>query len=99
MGIWPPGSAGNDINAVDVSPELSLCISADDYGKLNIMNYPCIVKNAPRKILNAHSSHVSNTKFVYGQAGNRNGGGLSIVTVGGRDTTMTVWSVYPSYVR
>ena len=97
LGIWPPGAQGNDINAVDVSPELNLCVTGDDEGKLNLMTYPCIVKHAPRKELNAHSSHVSNVKFVYRQADHQGyGGGLNVVTVGGRDTTMTVWSVLPT---
>ena len=75
---------------------MSLCVTGDDKGKLNLMAYPCIVKNAPRKTLNAHSSHVSNVKFIYRQATSYGGGGLSVVTVGGRDTIVTVWRIYPS---
>ena len=97
MGIWPPGSMGTDINAVDASPELNLCVSADDSGKLNLMNYPCVVKQAPRKSYTAHSSHVTNCKFVFRNDSGGGGSGLSVATVGGRDATFAVWNVYPAH--
>ena len=87
MGMWPPGAAGNDINAVDVCHDLGLCINGDDDGKFNLLAYPSIVKNAPKKVLAAHSSHVMNVKFIQRQSG------WGAVTLGGRDTTVVVWNI------
>lgn len=92
MGIWEAEAQGNDINSVDVSPALGLCVTGDDNGKMNLLNYPCLVKRAPRKVLDAHSSHVTGVHFI-----NRKTNDKSIVTevvsAGGRDTTLAVWKI------
>ena len=50
MGVWPPSFKGTDINAVDCSEELGLCLTADDNGNVALYNYPCIVADAPHKV-------------------------------------------------
>lgn len=88
MGIWKPYSDGTDINAVDVSKEAELVATADDFGKLNILRYPSVVKSAPCKSYNGHTSHAMNVKFL-----NRKDSNLCIATVGGKDSTVILWCV------
>lgn len=40
-GIWPAGSDGTDINAVDRSHSNHLLATADDFGDVNLFSYPC----------------------------------------------------------
>ena len=49
MGIWPPDSDGTDVNSVDVLPSKGLVATGDDSGRLNLFNYPCVAKHAPRR--------------------------------------------------
>lgn len=92
MGIWTAEAQGNDINSVDVSQEHGLCVTGDDNGKMVLLNYPCLVKNAPRKVLDAHSSHVTGVRFVNRKTSDKTTV-TEVVSVGGRDTTMAVWKV------
>lgn len=68
-----------------------LVATADDYGTLNLLNYPCVVKNAPSKSYSGHSSHVQNVRFVQ-----RGTDDLLLATVGGHDTALIVWRVEPA---
>lgn len=85
MGIWPPFADGTDINALDVSLNNRLVATVDDSGKLNLLNYPCIIKNAPRKTYNGHSSHVTNVRFIQSKQ--------MIITIGGNDKSIICWSI------
>jgi hypothetical protein len=49
MGIWPRDADGTDINALQALPSRSLVVTADDLGGVNLLTYPCVVKNAPRR--------------------------------------------------
>ncbi|GBG31008.1 Eukaryotic translation initiation factor 3 subunit K [Hondaea fermentalgiana] len=64
MGIWPHGSDGTDVNAVARSPDHRLIVTGDDFGNVNLYNYPCLVGNAPHHALTGHSSHVMNTRWL-----------------------------------
>ncbi len=101
MGIWPPYSDGTDINAVDVSPSQfpsdKIVVTGDDDGKVNIMNYPCVVKNAPRYTYRGHGAHVTNVRF-YRQTDLHHEGEVeteNIASIGGRDRAMILWAVIP----
>jgi WD40 repeat protein len=85
MGIWHPDSDGTDVNSVDVSFDKGILATGDDFGKVTIFNYPCIVKNAPGRMYSGHSSHVMNAKFLHS--------GKALVTVGGNDCSVMLWSV------
>ena len=98
MGIWGGGNQkGSDINSVDVSRGLgveqggagALVATGDDHGRLQVFNYPCVVKNAPHVTLVGHSSHIMSTKWLESQ-----GKGL-LATTGGNDTCTIVWRVRP----
>jgi hypothetical protein len=43
---------------------LGLVATADDFGKLNLFNYPCLVKDAPKKTYGGHSSFVQNVRWL-----------------------------------
>ena len=42
VGIWPDGADGTDINACAKSNDGTLIASADDFGKVNLLEYPSI---------------------------------------------------------
>jgi len=85
QGIWPPCSDGTDINAVDRSPNKSLLITGDDFGKVKLFQNPCCRTNGGFKEFNGHSSHVTNVGFS-----NDDSWALS---VGGGDRTVIQWRV------
>jgi WD40 repeat protein len=88
MGIWPPNSDGTDVNSVDVLFQKGLVVTGDDFGKVNLFNYPCVVKGAPSVSMSGHSSHVMNVRTVEAS------GGLTYVcTVGGNDNSVMVWTI------
>ena len=73
MGIWLPNAKGTDINCVDVRKQQqqqagtgshSIVATGDDFGHLSLFNYPCVVKKAPRKSYQGHSSHIMGIKFI-----------------------------------
>jgi hypothetical protein len=64
MGIWPKYADGTDINGVDVCSELGIIATADDSGFLNILNFPSVVEEAPRRMYSGHSSFVQNVRFL-----------------------------------
>lgn len=85
MGIWPPFADGTDINSLHVSRDKSLVVTGDDNGLVNVFNYPCVIKNAPRLQFTGHSSHVTNVRFAYDDN--------VIVSVGGHDNCAISWQV------
>jgi hypothetical protein len=82
MGIWPPHADGSDVNAVDVLPGKGLVATGDDQGYVNLFNYPCVARHAPRRDYGGHSSHVTVVRFLPGTGGGGGGGG------GGADATV-----------
>jgi WD40 repeat protein len=91
MGIWPPFADGTDINSLHVSRDKSLVVTGDDSGLVNVFNYPCVVKNAPRQSFTGHSSHVTNVRFAYDDS--------MIVSVGGHDNCAICWVVTKKKLR
>ena len=85
MGIWKPDSDGTDVNSVDRSPDGSLLVSADDFGKVNLYNYPVVIDDAPCHVYPGHSSHVMNVRFAPG--------GDRVASVGGHDRAIFQWRV------
>jgi microtubule-associated protein-like 5 len=88
LGIWAPYSNGSDINAVDVSTQLGVCVTAEDTGAMHLLSYPCVVKHAPRKTYDAHSSHVTNVRIFQ-----LDDGKAYVASVGGRDATVALWKL------
>jgi len=109
MGIWPDGSDGTDINAVDrarvgqpfvtdksdensgtksVSFPLGdaglehagYVVTADDFGKIKLFNYPCVFNDAPYREYKGHASHAMCARFTCDDR--------RVITAGGRDRAM-----------
>jgi len=57
MGIWGPGWSRTDVNSVSRSADASLLVVGDDFGCINLLNGPCIAKQAPRRVRNSASPH------------------------------------------
>ena len=83
QGIWTPGLAGNDINSVDALK--SIVASGDDFGKVQIYNYPASTPDSPHDTYTGHSSHVTNVRFS--KDGNH------LISVGGHDNAIFQWLV------
>ena len=83
MGIWPEDSDGTDVNAVSRSRSLTHLVSADDFGRVNLFNYPVIVSQAPCRSYRGHSSHVMNITFTANDK--------RVVSVGGKDRAVFQW--------
>ena len=57
-GIWPKYSDTNDINSVDANFNNQVLVTADDYGLVKLLRYPCIKKGKYNPV-------VSFTRGVY----------------------------------
>ncbi len=44
MGIWFADSDGTDINSVHASPSGRYVLTADDLGRVRLLNFPCVVQ-------------------------------------------------------
>lgn len=54
-GIWPKYSDINDINSVDANFSNQVLVTADDYGLVKLLRYPCVKKG------NSNHFHLSFT--------------------------------------
>lgn len=50
-GIWPKYSDINDINSVDANFNNQVLVTADDYGLVKLLRYPCIKKGKEEPFL------------------------------------------------
>lgn len=93
-GIWPEDSDGTDINAVSrtrgASSSEGLVATADDFGKVKLFRWPCIVPRAQAKEYMGHSSHVTNVSFTAGDE--------SLISTGGNDRAIIQWQVVRSAI-
>ena len=86
-GLWPEGADGTDINACarcNTEPG-ELIATCDDFGKVKLFRYPCIVPNADCKPYSGHSSHVTNVGFSHDDRW--------LVSTGGEDRGMFQWEL------
>jgi len=99
MGIWPPYSDGTDINAVDVYKDgngKGIVVTATDNDKVQVFNYPCVVKNAPFVRSNGHSSFVTNIKFINRT---KEDNPLKVVSLGGKDASLMQCTLIENTVK
>lgn len=87
MGIWHKDSDGTDINSVDRAPSGRYVATADDLGNVNLLNYPSVVRMAPRGSYKGHSSHVMNVRWTADEK--------RVISVGGKDRAVFQWRVCP----
>lgn len=65
IGIWSGSMDGTDINNVDRSPTGKLLATCDDFGKINLFNWPALSeKGAQHVSYSGHSSHVTCVKWL-----------------------------------
>lgn len=50
-GIWPKYSDINDINSVDANFNNQVLVTADDYGLVKLLRYPCVKKGKEDPII------------------------------------------------
>jgi WD40 repeat protein len=74
----------SDINTVCRSNNRQVLATGDDFQKVRLLKYPCIVPKAGCKRYTAHSSHVTRVRFGC----NDN----MLVSIGGNDKTAIVWT-------
>ena len=58
-------------------------IAGDDFGKVRLYAFPCVVEDAPSRTYTAHCSHVSAVSFAYDNRW--------LVSVGGADRAVCQW--------
>lgn len=58
-------------------------VAGDDFGKIRLYAFPCVVEDAPSRTYTAHSSHVSAVSFTYDNRW--------LVSVGGADRAVCQW--------
>ncbi|XP_053329253.1 echinoderm microtubule-associated protein-like 2 isoform X2 [Spea bombifrons] len=85
LGIWPDGADGTDINAVTRSHDKKLVATGDDFGKVRLYTYPCVVPRAPSYKYDGHSSHVTCVSFLHHDG--------ALLSTGGKDSTVLQWAV------
>jgi len=83
QGIHPSGEDGTHINQVALSPDGSLIVSCDDWGLVNIYNYPVLENTHKPNSYTGHSEHVVRAAFT--PDGNR------FFTIGGQDKALVQW--------
>jgi WD40 repeat protein len=82
-GIFPGNTDGTHVNHVNFTDDMSLLLTADDYGLVNIYRNPARKGHQP-KSYRAHSEHVVRARFTPG--------GDKIVSIGGYDKTIMIWA-------
>ena len=64
QGIFPAASDGSDVNMVDRSANRDVLVTAEDFGKVKLFNYPVVTPKALFNKYGGHSAHVTNVKFL-----------------------------------
>ena len=85
MGVWYEGWDRTDVNAVHRSNDGELVVLVDDFGSVNLLNAPCLIKHAPRRVYQGHCSHVEDVTFLKDDH--------RVVTAGGHDKAIIQYKV------
>jgi WD40 repeat protein len=95
LGIWSIGMDGTDVNAVARSPGGSLLASGDDFSKVKLFSFPCVVEESPCNTYSGHSSHVTNVRWMKSSSSSLDDGAY-LISTGGGDKSIFVWRCVPS---
>ena len=82
QGIFP-GVDGTDVNSVCRSWNQKFLATGDDFGKVNLFAFPCVVPKAKCVSYLGHSSHVTKVKFSYDDS--------LLMSTGGGDKCVITW--------
>jgi WD40 repeat protein len=80
IGIHPMGEDGTHINGVATTSDETLLASADDFGLVNIYNYPVLSTEHQARSYSGHSEHV--VRAIFSKDGKK------LYSVGGGDETL-----------
>jgi echinoderm microtubule-associated protein-like 6 len=83
QGVHPSSEDGTHVNFMSASPDRSLLISCDDWGLVNVWNYPCVDNTHVPTSYTGHSEHVVRAAFT---ADNER-----FFTIGGQDKALIQW--------
>lgn len=82
QGIFP-GVDGTDVNSVCRSHNQKFLATGDDFSKVNLFAFPCVVPKAKCVSYPGHSSHVTKVKFSFDDS--------YLVSTGGGDKCVISW--------
>jgi len=88
QGIWPEGSDGTDINALQLSNDAKVIVTGDDFGTVKLFEWPSVQTRSPHHEYTGHSSHVTNVRFTFDDS--------RVITLGGNDTGIFQWKYVKS---
>ena len=80
-----PRVEGSDVNSVSRAGARNLLAVGDDFGRVRLLNYPCVAKGARCARFRGHSSHVSAVRFSADDAW--------VASAGSVDKSLLVWRV------
>ena len=83
LGVFP-NLLGEDVDCVCRSDNRKILATGDDFDKVNIFNYPCVVPKSGSKSYSGHSSALARLRFCMSDN--------CLVSVGGKDKTVLVWA-------
>jgi WD40 repeat protein/Ca2+-binding EF-hand superfamily protein len=86
QGIWSNEYDGTDVNSVARShsyEEVPVLVTADNYGRVRLFDYPSVTANAPDKCYRGHFGHISRVVFSFDDR--------HCITIGGDDRCIFVW--------
>jgi len=92
-GIFPEGTEGSDINAVDTSNDKKLIAAADDFGSVCVYKAPILNNSADCRRLTGHSEHVPRVRFWQSET---NPEERYMISAGGNDKTYIQWKQVPA---
>ncbi|BFZ07628.1 hypothetical protein BsWGS_10667 [Bradybaena similaris] len=84
-GIWQEGLDGTDINGCCKSHNERLVATCDDFGKVNLFQYPVCQPKSSFHCYKGHSSHVTSVGFLFDDS--------RLISIGGKDTSVMQWQV------
>jgi microtubule-associated protein-like 6 len=84
QGVWPPYADGTELNSVCQSSSGAVVATADDFGRLRLYRYPCVVaKEASFSEFRGHASHLMSIGWSHDDT--------YVTTIGGRDRCVFQW--------
>ena len=83
QGVHPPSEDGTHVNQVQASPDGTLLVSCDDWGLVNVFNFPCLDNSHASKSYSGHSEHVVRCAFTADSQ--------RMFTIGGQDKALVQW--------
>ena len=82
-GVHPSGEDGTHVNQVMASPDQSLLVSCDDWGLVNVWNFPVVDNTHTPNSYSGHSEHVVRAAFTPDSQ--------TMFTIGGQDKALIQW--------